>query len=280
MKIQTRYFIVNTYTVLACLLLFFLMFFSWGIDSGVFNVILHFNDYNGPYTLREYIHIISGFESYPELGYRFVQLLIPVFPVIIIIPFLNIVRTLPMEYPRASSYIKAIVPKIIKCLFFGCFALFLSFLCFLLIGRVMLGLPEASGKEELFTEIFGNNFYRDHMFCFFVVQGFLRFFIFPLVYGLFGISISFLSSKKHLCILIPVSYYTILSIVCACLNSAFSPRDFIYFSPSYTLMSTARPYVNGFMVLAPLLPVLVFSVTVITRDFIKKHGRGDVLAVS
>lgn len=278
MKIETRRLLLNKYILVSFFVLFLIMFLSWGIDSGVFGVIINFGSYDGPYTLGEYLSLISGFESYAELGYRFVQLIMPVFPVIIIIPFLNDISTLPMVYPRAASYKKVIVPKIIKCLVVGCFALFLAFLCFLCIGLILLPAPQELGDYELFSEIFGKNFYEQHIEWFLVVQGFLRFFIFPFVYGLFGIAIAFLTPKKHLCLLIPVAYYTVLSLVVACLNSVFSPRDFFYFSPTYTLMSTARPYVNGFAVIAPLLPVFIFSIVVIATSLIKKRNRGDVLA--
>ena len=280
MKSETRRLLFNKYTILSFVLLFLLLFLSYGIDSGVLHSVLHFNSADWPYTLSEYLHIITSFESYAQLGFRFVQMIAPVFPAIVIIPFLNELKTLPMVYTRKQSYKNAVLPKIVKCLLAGSLSLFLADVCYLLIGWLWLGMPANPGHAELFSEILGKNFYEQHMFWFFVIQDFLRFFVFPLVYGLFGISIAFLTSKKHLCVLIPVAYYTILSLIFACLNSAFSGFDFFYFSPSYTLMSTARPYINGFLIIAPLLPVLLFSLAVIIREFVKKHTRGDVLAAS
>lgn len=286
MKIDTKRVLFNRYIVFAFFLAFFTQFISWAIDSGFVGVIKMYisGSYDGPYTLREYLDIIINYELYPELGFRFLQLIMPVLPVLIIIPFLDEAKTLKIVYPRVNSYKAFVLSKILKYIFVGSLALFMAFVCYLVVGMAFVPFPDQfTGENELFSEIFGKNFYAANPIGFFIVQGFLRFFLFPFVYGLFGISIAFLTFKKHLCVLVPIGYYTVMSLLVACFNEVIRSSgilvDLTYLSPAYTVMSTSREYINGFVVLAPLFPVLLFSIGVIIWDFTKKRNRGDVFAV-
>jgi len=231
-------------------------------------------------TKKEYMNFIFSFANYPVDGFMMLQLILPVFAVMIVIPFLNAKSLFAFSFTRVSLYKNYLVKLIFKYLFVGCSVLFLAHLIFLFIGVAILPIKEDIGvPRELFSEIFGKDFYNQHMVLYFVLEGFLKFFIFPFVYGLFAVSISFLTEKKYLCLLIPLVYFSVLAIFVSVLESVFI-MDLLFLSPTYTLMSNSRPYINGFVILAPLLPPLIFSIAVILRDFKKKSKRGDAFAIT
>ena len=280
MKISKRYLFFNKYILICLLVPTISSFFSWAVFSEYFSALFIWDLSAMSVTRQEYFEMIFPFYNYPSDGFSMIQLILPVFPMLFVIPFLNLKKNLVFSYPRIKSYKRAVLQTVSKHLLYGCFVLFFSYLIFLLIGVALLPMtPNPGVPGELFSEFLGENFYQNHMLLYFVLEGFIKYFIFPFIYGLLAIAISFLTPKNYLCILIPIAYYAVLAVCVAILESAFR-IDILFLSPTYTVVASSRPYTNIFVVLAPLLPPLMFSIAVIVRDMVKTKNRGDVFAIA
>lgn len=279
MKMTNRVLLVNRYYSISFLLIILISFFSWFFLSQYDLALFVWNPPNH-LTRQEYLDLIFPFANYPVEGFSIMQLLLPVFSGMIVLPFFQIKKIFSFAYTRTKSYKTMIVKIILKNLLIGCTYLFVAYLVFLCIGASFLPIREDVGApRELFTEILGKNFFYEHMFLFYVIDGFLKFFVFPLVYGLFAIAVSFLTNKEYVALLLPIAYFLVLDILISVLN-AMVPIDIFFLSPAYTIMSNTRVYLNGFAILAPLLPPLVFSLGVICWKLCIKQKGSDVYAIA
>lgn len=280
MKISLKYLLFNRYVFLAGLLLIVISFLSWAVSSEFFSALFFWDVSEMGLTKREYLDMIYPFHNYPVQGFTILQAIIPVFSGLIIIPFLRTKNLFCYVYSRGVSYKGFILKKIFQHLIIGCTFLFLAYIVFLAVGASFLKIEQSGDiSRVLFVEILGRNFVNEHTFLFFVIDGFLKYFVFCFVYGLFSISISFMTSKNYLCVLIPIIYYIGLDIIIAVLNFVV-PFDIFFLSPAYTLMSSTRAYINSFVLLAPLLPPLLFSVIIILKDLVGRRKRNDAFSIA
>lgn len=278
MRFSTKAKVVNKYIIISSALLIIIPFFSWAVFSEFFRAMFLWD--TEPYGKLEYFGKMNPFYLYPIHSFTLLQLILPVFPLITVIPFLRAKKLLSFSYTRVQSYAKYTISTILKYSLTGCTALFLAYLLYLFIGVTLLPMTKDEGiPRELFSEFLGKDFYNQHMVWYFIIEGFIKYYVFSFVYGLFAISISFLTSKNHLCILVPIAYYAILAILVAVLESAFS-INILFLSPTYTLMSNARPYINWFVIFTPLIPPVLFSTFIICRDLLTKKKRNDVFAIT
>lgn len=280
MKQRTRFLLFNRYVISSCLLFIVISFLSWAIFSEYFSAVFIWDLTVLSVSRAEYFKEIFPFFRYPVDGFALIQLILPVFSMMMIIPFLNSKEIFQFIYTRKTSYKRVMMNNILKTVIIGAVALFLAYLVFLGIGLLLLSFsPDDNVTYGLFSDIFGYNLYQKNMVVYFILEGFLRYFVFTIIYGLFGIAVSFLTAKTYQALIIPVAYYAVLSIIIAVFEAAFK-IDLLFLAPTYTVVSGAREYTNIFMVLAPLLLPLLFVITVLAREFMVKKKRNDVYAVA
>ena len=279
-KIKNRYLLFNKYVVIASLLLISVSFLSWAIFSEYFSAVFFWDLSEMGVTRAEYFGLIFPFHNYVVDGFSLLQLILPIFSMLIVIPFLNSKKMLLFTYTRDNSYNRALITNIAKTVLVGATVLFSAYLVFMMIGLILLPISaDADFSRELFSDILGPDFYSDFTVLYYVLEGFLKYFVFTVVYALFAIAVSFLTSNNYYAIIVPFAYYAVLAILIAVVGSAFG-IDLMFLSPTYTVLANSRPYMSIVFVLAPLLPPLAFSVYVIRKNLITKKNRDDVYGVT
>ena len=279
MKIKNSYLLFNKYVVIASLLLIGISFLSWAIFSQYFSAVFLWDLSEMSVTRAEYFAMIFTFDNYVMDGFSLLQLILPIFSMLVVIPFLNSKKMLLFTYSRNESYNKVLITNIAKTVLVGATMLFLSYLVFLAIGLVLTSISDDPNGRELFSDILGPDFYNNHIILYFILEGFLKYFIFTIVYSLFAIAVSFLTSNNYYALIIPFAYYAVTAIIVAVISSAIGV-DLTFLSPTYTVLANARPYTSLLFVIIPLLPPLTFSIYVISRDLITKTNRDDVYGIA
>ena len=214
------------------------------------------------------IRKISNFELYMVEGFAAIQIIAPLFPLLAVLGYFQTSDLFVFSYPRTKHPQKYVTATIVKyCLAAG-LVLFLYSLIYLAIGAFWLDMPEQGVPREILSELLGTDFYYQHTVLYFVLENFVKFFLFPCVYALFGISFTFLVQKAYLCVLIPFAYFDIGAILVTVIDQLV-PVDLFFLSPAYPLMWNAARYRGIAFILFPLLLPLVFSIVVINRGLKK-----------
>lgn len=146
----------------------------------------------------------------------------------------------------------------------GC-AFYLIFIFFLTIG-LLFNESTMTIPRKSFDFIVGYNYSQNNAYLYYVLDGFIKFFAFGFVYSLFSDSVSLLTSKDYLCIIIPVLYYFGMSVI-------FSSGLQVYaLAPVYTQGFTSFENMPLWMAFTPLFVPLAFSVFAIIYS-LRRHEK-------
>lgn len=192
-------------------------------------------------------------------------------------------------YPRIKNYKKFILNSIYTHSLLSGIYFYITFLLFLLIGMFLSAVVfvdntiygeitrESRGDawviyKDYYTRSFlsdflGEYFFNRHPIQFYLIYGFVVTFIFGTIYALFSMSISFLTNKKYLSLLIPFGYCLFGSILFMVLIN-----DLNFLAPFLTFTITIYEY-PSYYALIPLIIPTIFSITVIYY----KLNNGNVL---
>lgn len=261
MKIKYHLLFLNRYLWIVFGLVTILPFLVWLISSEFLSALFIWDVSGLADTRWEYIQMMYSFFSYMVDGYSVMQLLAPILAAIVVIPFLNLKKVMVFFYPRIQSYQKWLIKNILLYLSVACLVMYVGYLIFMSVGALML--PADDVDRDLFSDIFGVGFAHYHPYLYYVLEGFLRYVVFMFVYGLFSISLSFLTDKNYLCVLIPAAYFIVLSVCVSVIQGIFITNQLSFLAPTYTLVPNDGFYVNTFVVLLPLIPVFAFSLAVL-----------------
>ncbi|MCI5924686.1 MAG: hypothetical protein MRZ30_08050 [Oscillospiraceae bacterium] len=279
MKISTRRLLLNRYYLITFLLLIIVPYLSWYFFSGYFEAsfIWDLSDMRG--TREEYFQTVFSFQNFAIDSFSLIQMILPVFSGIVMLPFLRDQKLYPICYLRTKSYRRFVLSNIIKHVLAGCIVLYLAYCVLKLIGASILHPVVLYYERDLYMDILGRSFYSDHPILFLLLDGFHKYIIFGSVYALFFAAVSFYTRRWYLCVLIPVVYYFGLDLLCSAIGSMYSV-DLFYFSPAYTIVPDGRFYTSTIQVLAPLLPPLLFSIATFIWGLSRKRKHGDVYAAA
>ena len=271
MKVKRRLFWCNPYSWLVGFLVFAISLGSYVMFSNFFHNWTHV----GFEAAMESAH----FDFYPMHGYTLIQLIGPLLAGISVLPVLRLKRCMPNIYLRTEHGYRFFLKRTAAYIVYGCVLMYAAYVIFLLIGALNLPILYTVDRY-LFVEITGWEFSNQHPILYYLLEGFVRYVLFMSVYGLFSVALSFLTDKDYLCILIPMIYYNFLAIAVSALEGlvqvitqAELMPNLLFLAPTYTVMSNARAYVNGFAIIFPLLPVIAFSVLVIVYRIRWDHRR-------
>lgn len=112
--------------------------------------------------------------------------------------------------------------------------------------------------KSFMADVFGKYFFNQFPIPFYLLFGFVATFLFGVVYGLFTISVSFLTDKKYLAVLVPFSYFLFASLLFSMLVN-----QFLMLAPISTFGGLAFNGEPTYVSLVPLVAPLLFSLTVL-----------------
>lgn len=201
-------------------------------------------------------------------GTNFFQTLIPIFASIagflFYRDFHSIYKNIIYRIKNYRSFIvKEISVKSLK-ISLSIFSAYISF--FLIILIITKGELNNTITRELFLDILGKEFYSDHTYLYYLLDGFVRFFLIPFIYSFFSCSISmFLKTKKQV-LFAPILYYFGLSVV-AVFTGYLIGHLSIYINPITIMISGSYNDINTYyLTFINILPILI-SVIVLKRNF-------------
>ena len=259
----------NKYMFLSGIAMFLFMFVCFAIFSEYFKTYFFGNP--GRWVTREkMMEMLFDYESYMVEGYSLMQMIAPLFPVLAILPFFQEKEMLPLSLHRTQRPARFVWRKILKYCFWTSLFLYGVSLLYQVFGLVFVKIPRhTSVPRELFNEILGKDFYNNHMFVYFMLEYFVKFFVFGFAYALFAMSLSFLLKKRYQLVLVPLLYFDGLTIIVSLFNR-FDGINLFFLAPNYVVMSNAAPSMGTWTVFMPLVPVVLFSVLVIRHKL--KNG--------
>ena len=269
MKMENKILLSNRYMYLSGGVMVIFMFVSFAIFSDYFNV-LFFTD-PGPWgSIEKLMEMWFSLEDYMVEGYSLMQMIAPLFPILAILPFFGEKEMLPLSLHRTQRPARFVWRKILKYCFWTSLFLYGVSLLYQVFGLFFVKIPRHAGvSRELFNEILGKDFYSNHMFVYFMLESFVKFFVFGFAYALFAMSLSFLLKKRYQLVLVPLLYFDGLSIIVSLFNR-FDGINLFFLAPNYVVMSNAAPSMGTWTVFMPLVPVVLFSVLVIRHKL--KNG--------
>ncbi|MGL5979211.1 MAG: hypothetical protein ACRCZJ_09485 [Erysipelotrichaceae bacterium] len=192
-------------------------------------------------------------------GTLWFQIIIPLFATISGISFYQIYHSnFKLNIIRKMNYRKSVKREILHHSFTLAsvvFAAYFVFICF----SYVVSTPQALGSSErsLFSDLFGNSLFLNYTFFYFILEGFVRFFLIPFAYATLAQSIALFDTSLKEVIAAPILYYYGLSAVGFALSMVV-PQLAIYVNPSAIMASGSYDQFNTILlILINLLPFFI-----------------------
>lgn len=238
MNTLNKYRVLNRYRILIFCIFFSGLFISFFFSSGFFDATLVF-DKNAPDIIgrgeqvqQSLIHQLLNLYNYTTSVGNYISFILPVLSCAFVILFVKEKKGLFFfKYIRNIKFKSHILRTIFIHSFISGCTFFISYTIFLFIG-IFLSQSKPEAPVQAFDLMFSNGF-SIHSFAWigYLIEGFIKCFLFPFVYTFFSCSISLHNEKTYECIFIPVIYYFIGTIVIG-VNLGFIPL-----SPAYPIVS-------------------------------------------
>jgi hypothetical protein len=234
--------------------------------SGYLSTILFFKATPEWTSKALYISVMFDYQGYIREGFTLLQVLLPVIVSLSIFHFRDEMDGFfPHLYGRSVNYKKTIWLSIFAHLVNAVLAIFSGFLVYMLIGVFLTNTTIDPGNtHDLFSDIFGPNFYLNNQYLFYMTEGIVRYVFFTITYGLFAIAVSLNTEEKYLMVLIPAAYYTVFSILVSML-SRLVPFGIYAFAPNFPLIASSYVNPSTYQVFLGFYPVIIISIYMIMR---------------
>ena len=253
--------------VILVLIVFFLIDNSTQFFRRFINVLnnnMTFSDFLREYNFRAHIDYFMAWVFAP-----FQFLMIPLVPVSGVFLFNRLNSTFKFEAVRSEDRFRFFFKKSLSYSLYIAITIYVMYLIFYLFAIIFCGVENGSGiiYRTLFVDILGRDFYFDHRFIYYFIEGTARFFVIPFIYSFLSCSIVYYVKNRYMAYFLPLFYWFGL-IAVGFVFFFFFPKISYYFSPS-AILATSSYEVNTFFVFLPHLLVLVLSIYLIYRAVIK-----------
>lgn len=211
----------------------------------------------------------SSFDATIILSTVWFQMIIPLFSIPACVLFYQKYHTVyHSALYRHRSYQLFLIKEILKQASKVALSVFGAYLLFMIIAKeISHPTMLAAESRSLFDDLLGSSFYQNHTFIYFILEGFIRFFMMPFVYTCFGEAVALLNvSLKHV-IGSPLLYYYGLSTVGYAL-SFLAPSVSQYINPT-SLMANGDYEFNTLLLLVTNFIPLYLSLGIILYRY--KH---------
>ncbi|WP_159649457.1 hypothetical protein [Erysipelothrix aquatica] len=242
--------------------------------SGKFNRVIDESVY-GEMTFGDaYYNGVGEFETYILDGTRMFQIVIIAFAIVAILMFFTNQKYLrKFEYSRECNIRKFELRKLLKYATFVSAAVYLGYVLYLVLGVAITNIEpiHPSPLKTIFLDYLGESFYWNHRILYYLIEGFLRFFIVPFIYSILGCALILISNKVSYSITVLVVFYFGLSVF----NFVLPPMGVSYMastlyfllSPSAVMSNSAYIAPTIVMLLPLCLPIIISSILVLYRIF-------------
>ena len=201
-------------------------------DYGFFEIYAKYNDI-----------FYYGYESMIIWSTQLFQILLPVIASICSFWIFRELDTIDVfVLSRKDGYAKYISKKVVLSSLKVAIAFFAAYLLLLIFVNQIADKESSLSARYILTDIFSENLYYDHIFIYFLLEGFIRFFIMPFIYSFFANALALVVTKPWQSFLYSNLYYFALTLVGGVIlylggiGSAIS-NIAIYFMPSLLMGS-------------------------------------------
>ncbi len=268
MSILTRYRILNTKRWIIIGLFLLGAFVSSFFLSGFYELTLGF-DFDAPDiagNTNEVQKVLLGqikkMDTYTDIN-LFATTVFPIFVFSTGLFFYQEkVGVFPYLFLRKKSQVKEVGKAIFLHSFFAAIGFYCAYIIFMTAGYLYIGSAMGDVPRNVFDGVFGTNFAVQHVYSYYLLEGFYKYFAFAFVYSLFVCCIALFVKKSYLCMVVPICYYFGVNIVIG--NNAALSALLMKFQPAYTLEFNGMVYNNpniwtALRPLAPLMPILIIT---------------------
>lgn len=272
MKRIDRLRIINKYTLISITLLFSSLVLSWFFASEIYYWLFIADFQNEPdliglnprETVLQSLNQLRSWELYIDLATRYTIYFFPLFPLLPIIGFYNEKNGyLSYAYIRLKKFKKYMGITILKYSFISGLCVVIPYIIFFSVGNLLI--TDQLDNVGNFLYIFGQSFYSDHPFLFYVILTTSIYFSIGFTFGMMGIAIAVWTEKSYLIIVIPMVYYIVIGNLAETLHL-----------PLLNIMQSVMSFntlYSTFEVFVPLIIPLVISIGLI----VYRYSKGDPL---
>lgn len=173
----------------------------------------------------------------------------------IFIPFIEILGII--IYYREHQKVKA--QNVFLTAFKIAVSIFLSYMIFYLITYLLTNSNfDKNITGEIFLDILGRDFYFNHTYLYYFIDGSVKFFVIPLIYTASGIFISSNFNNKHSLNYIIILFYFGFSPLMSIFEHLFN-INFLYLNPTAIMVSNIYPNINTILILLFNVGILISS---------------------
>lgn len=210
---------------------------------------------------------IYGFDYYAAHGTSIFCFLVPLISVISGFYFINFYNsTFQFHLYRKENCKKYLLYIVLKEAFYISVSVFFAYMSFYLFAYLITkgGTAEIGAFKYFLSDLFGENFFVDHLYAYYFVEGLIRFFFVPFTYSLFGQCLSlFVDSRKIM--LVPIIFYYGITIIATLLYEIIPIS--IYFNP---LMIMANQSIINYNSIGIMM--FTFVLLIVCLFFVSRKG--------
>ena len=209
-----------------------------------------------------FVYVISDymwrFDYMIIFGTNLFQLILPFFTATAGLYFYKKYNTLyKMSLTRVINFKSFIKKEILNDSLKMAITMFTSYMCLFLILYIICGgkFMDYMGRE-LYLDILGHGFYDKHVYLYYIMDGFARFFFMPFVYTYFACTVATIFSSKKSVFFISNIYYYGLAVIAFGLYNIIGQKA-IYLNPTVIMASGSYTHVNTLLLfLINVIPIL------------------------
>ncbi|WP_062197955.1 hypothetical protein [Massilibacterium senegalense] len=270
MKRIDRLRFINKYTLLSMLLLFSSLVLSWFFSSEIYYWLFIADFQNEPdligldprETVLKMLNQLRSWEAYIDFATRYTIYFFPIFPLLPIIQYYN-EKNGYFNYAsiRLKNFKKYMFTTILKYSCISGLCVTITYIVYFSIGNLLI--TEHLDYVGNFAHIFGESFYNDHPFLFYLFMATTIYFAIGFTFGMMGIAVAEWTEKSYLIIVIPLVYYIVIG------NLAET-----FHLPLLNIMQGVVAYNTLFQtyeIFVPLIIPLILSV----GSIVYRYSKGD-----
>ncbi len=213
-------------------------------------------------TVLLMLNQLMSWEAYIDFATRYTIYFFPIFSLLPIIQFHN-EQNGYFNYAsiRLKKFKKYMFTTILKYSFISALCVTVTYLTFFTIGATFI--TDHLDNVGNYAHIFGESFYNDHPYLFYVFMATTIYFAIGFTFGVMGIAVAVWTEKSYLIIVVPMVYYIVIGNLAETLNL-----------PLLNIMQGVTAYntlFQTFEVFIPLIIPLIASVGAI----IYRYSKGD-----